>query len=155
VLRTLLFRLPQWIMATLMLGGIAIIFVNVVSRYFFGRAIFWAEEVLVFMSMWGVFLGLVAVTFSGEHLNMDLFSARLKGRWKSALNALVVLTLVICCMFVAFQSWKIVSLFAQSGQVSVAASIPKAIPHAALLVGFSMAALAALVRIRAYVSGKF
>lgn len=155
MLRTLLFRLPQWIMATLMLSGIAIIFVNVVSRYFFGRAIFWAEEVLVFMSMWGVFLGFVAVTFSGEHLNMDLFSARLKGRWKSALNALVVLTLVVCCVFVAVQSWKIVSLFAQSGQVSVAASIPKAIPHAALLVGFSLAALAALVRFRSYLSGKF
>lgn len=155
MLRTLLFRLPQWIMAAVLLGGVAIIFANVVSRYFFGRAIFWAEEVLVFMSIWGVFLGLVSVTFNGEHLNMDLFSARLRGRWKTALNALVLLTLVVCCLFVAFQSWKIVSLFFQSGQVSIAASIPKAIPHAALLVGFSLSALAALVRFRSYLSGKF
>jgi TRAP-type C4-dicarboxylate transport system permease small subunit len=155
VLRTLLFRLPQWIMGSLMLGGIAIIFVNVVSRYFFGRAIFWAEEVLVFMSMWGVFLGLVAVTFNGDHLNMDLFSSRFSGRWKTALNALVVFTLVASCLFVAIQSWKIVSLFAQTGQVSVAAAIPKAIPHAALLVGFALAAFAAVVRFRAYLAGKF
>lgn len=153
--RTLLVRVPQWIMGGLMLAGIAIIFVNVVSRYFFGKAIFWAEEVLVFMSMWGVFLGMVAITFNGEHLNMDLFSSRLRGRWKTALNALVAAVLIVCCLFVAVQSGKIVSLFAQSAQVSIAAGIPKAIPHAALAAGFFLSAVAALVRIRSYLSGKF
>ena len=153
--KTLLYRLPLGIMGTLMLAGIALIFVNVVSRYFFGSPIFWAEEVLVFMSMWGVFLGMVAITFSGEHLNMDLFSARLTGRAKQALNGLVVFALLACCLFVAVQSWKIVLLFAQTGQVSVAAGIPKAIPHAALLAGFTLAAVAALVRVRSYLTGKF
>ena len=153
--KLLLCRLPQWIMGALMLTGIAIIFVNVVSRYFFGKAIFWAEEVLVFMSMWGVFLGMVAITFNGAHLNMDLFSARITGRWKLALNGLVLLALVVCCVFAAAQSWKTVLLFAQTGQVSVAAAVPKAIPHAALLAGFALAALAALVRARAYFTGKF
>ncbi len=155
MIKTLLDRVPQWIMGSLMLAGIAIIFVNVVSRYLFGKAIFWAEEVLVFMSMWGVFLGMVAITFNGAHLNMDLFSARFTGRWKLALNGLIWVVLVACCLFVATQSWKTVLLFAQSGQVSVAAGIPKAIPHAALLVGFALAALAAVVRVRAYFTGKF
>lgn len=155
MIRTLLYQVPRWIMGSLMLAGIAIIFVNVVSRYVFDKALFWAEEVLVFMSMWGVFLGLVAITFSGEHLNMNLFSARFSGRWETALNALTVLALIVCCLFVAAQSWKVVNLFAQSGQVSVAAGIPKAIPHAALLTGFVLAAVAAMIRIRAYLSGKF
>lgn len=146
--RTLLDRLPHHIMAVLMLAGIAIIGVNVVSRYFFGKAIFWAEEVLVFMTMWGVFLGLAAITYRGEHLNMDLFSSRLSGRWKLALDVVVAVAMVACCLFVAAQSWKTVSLFAQSGQVSVAAGIPKAIPHAALFAGFALAAVAAVLRLR-------
>jgi len=153
--QTLLYRLPRWIMGALMLLGVALIAANVVSRYFFGAAIFWAEEILVFMSMWGVFLGMVAVTFRGEHLSMDLFSSRLAGRARLALNALVWVTLLACCVFVAVQSWKTVTLFVQAGQVSIAAGVPKAIPHAALLAGFALAALAAAVRVRAYISGKF
>ena len=153
--RTLLHELPRWIMGVLMLAGIALICANVVSRYFFGKAIFWAEELLVFMSIWGVFLGMIAITFSGEHLNMDLFSSRIGGTCKRALNALVFVVLVACLLFAAAQSWKTVSLFAQAGQVSVAAGIPKAIPHAALLAGFALSAIAALVRFRSYISGKF
>lgn len=138
-----------------MLMGVALIAANVVSRYFFDTAIFWAEEILVFMSMWGVFLGMVAVTFSGEHLSMDLFSSRLTGRARLALNGLVWATLLVCCVFVAVQSWKTVTLFVQAGQVSIAAGVPKAIPHTALLAGFALAAIAAAVRVRAYISGKF
>jgi TRAP-type C4-dicarboxylate transport system permease small subunit len=39
--------------------------------------------------------------------------------------------------------------------VSLAAGVPKAVPHAALLVGFVLTAAAVLVRLRAYLSGKF
>ena len=44
---------PNWILGTLMLAGVAIVFANVVGRYVFGRAIFLAEEVLVFLVVWG------------------------------------------------------------------------------------------------------
>jgi TRAP-type C4-dicarboxylate transport system permease small subunit len=155
MMRFLLSRLPKWLMGVLMLAGIAIICANVISRYFFGRAIFWAEEALVYMTIWGVFLGLIAITFDGAHLNMDLFSARLRGHWRRALDALIWASIVGVCVFAAVQSWQTVSMFARAGQVSVAAGVPKAIPHAALLAGFAGAALAALVRWRAYLTGKF
>ena len=147
--------LPEWILGALMLVGIAINFSGVVSRYAFGRAIFWSEEVLVFMTIWGVFVGLAAIAYRGEHLNMDLFSTRFTGIWKKLLNGLIALTLLACCGFMLVQSWTIVTLFAQTGQVSITAGIPKAIPHAALLVGFFLTALAVLVRFRSYLSGRF
>ena len=146
---------PERILGALMLVGIAINFAGVVSRYAFGKAIFWSEEVLVFMTIWGVFVGLAAIAYRGEHLNMDLFSSRFTDIWKLLLNALIVFTLLACCGFMTVQSWTIVSLFAQTGQVSVTAGIPKAIPHAALLVGFILTALAVVVRIRSYLSGRF
>lgn len=146
---------PEWILGALILAGIAINFAGVVSRYAFGKAIFWSEEVLVFMTIWGVFVGLAAIAYRGEHLNMDLFYTRIDGIWKLLLNALIALTVLACCGFMVAQSWQIVSLFAQTGQVSITAGIPKAIPHAALLVGFLLTALAVVVRIRAYLSGNF
>lgn len=155
MLQRIFFKAPMFLMGTLMLAGIALISAAVVSRYLFGKAIFWAEEVLVFMNIWGVLLGLVAITWRGEHLNMDLFSSRLSGLPRRVLNGAVVVVLVLCCGFVAVQSWKIVGLFAQGGQVSVGAGIPKAIPHAALVAGFGLAALAGLLRLRAYVKGAF
>ena len=50
-------------MGALMLAGIAPISAAVVSRYVFGKAIFWAEEVLVFANIWGR-----AARAGGHHL---------------------------------------------------------------------------------------
>ena len=153
--RFLFSTLPEWLLGALMLAGVAITFVSVVSRYAFGQAIFWSEEVLVYMTIWGVFLGMAAIAYRGQHLTMDLFSSSITGAWKTALNGLVAVIMMACCIFVMAQSWKIVWLFAQTGQVSVAAGIPKAIPHSALLVGFFLTTLAVVVRLRSYLSGKF
>jgi TRAP-type C4-dicarboxylate transport system permease small subunit len=137
--------LPNAILGALMLVAVAINVANVVSRYAFGEALFWAEETLSYIVIWGVFLGLAAIAYNGDHLSMDLISARARGRGRLLLNAAVAATLLLACGFV----------FHQTGQVSVAAGWPKAVPHAALLVGFGLAALAVVVRIRAYVTGKF
>jgi TRAP-type C4-dicarboxylate transport system permease small subunit len=155
VLRLAFVVVPRWILGTLMLTGIAINFANIVGRYVFGRALFWAEETMVFITIWGVFIGMAAIAWNGAHLNMDLFAGAIRGRWRVALNAAVVAVLLAACVFMVAQSVQVVSLFAATGQVSVAAGIPKAVPHAAIAVGFALTALAVLVRIRSYLTGKF
>ncbi|OGA56367.1 MAG: hypothetical protein A3G81_34400 [Betaproteobacteria bacterium RIFCSPLOWO2_12_FULL_65_14] len=155
VTRRALVTVPEWILGSLMLVGVCITFANVVGRYVFGAAIYWAEEILVFIVIWGVFVGLIAVTYRGDYLTMDLFTAGLQGRPKRLLNAAIVLVLVLCCAYAALQSWRVVTLFIQSDQRTVSAGIPKAIPHAALLVGFVLTPVAALIRFRAYLSGRF
>jgi C4-dicarboxylate transporter, DctQ subunit len=146
--------LSHWVMGSLMLAGVAISFSNVVARYVFGNAIFWAEEVLVFVMIWGVFIGVAAAAYERAHLNMDLFSNTISGRVKRLLNAAMVATLLGCCGFMIVQSWQVVSLFWQGGSVSVSAGVPKWIPHTALLAGFTLTALAVLVRLRCYLSAK-
>ncbi len=152
--RFIFVSLPHWALGCLMLVGVAISFANVVARYVFGHAIYWAEEVLVFLVIWGVFIGMAAAAYERSHLNMDLFSNRISGRVKLALNAAMAATLLACCGFMLVQSWQVVSLFYQSGVVSVSAGVPKWIPHAALPVGFALTALAVLIRIRFYLAGK-
>ena len=142
-------------MGTALLAGLAINLANVIGRYAFGYSLYWAEEVLVYLMIWGVFIGVAAVAYKGEHLNMDLFSASMAKPWSTIINACMVLILVLACGFAISQSWKVVALFIRAGQVSVAAGIPKAIPHAALLVGFALMLLAVLFRLRAYLRGRF
>ncbi|HTO51001.1 MAG TPA: TRAP transporter small permease [Burkholderiales bacterium] len=146
---------PDWILGTLMLAGVALVFANVVGRYAFGQAIFWAEEVLVFLVVWSVFVGMGAIAYQGAHLNMDLFSAQFRGRWRLFLNGVTTAALLATCIFMIVQSYQVVLLMAQSGQRSLALGVPKVIPHAALLVGFVLTVLAVIVRIRSYLTGKF
>ena len=153
-MRFVFFTLPHWVMGTLMLAGVAIGFANVVARYVFGYALFWAEEVMVFLTIWGVFIGVAAAAYDRAHLNMDLFSTTLRGRVLAALNALLVAVLLASCVFMIVQSWQVVSLFYQGGVRSVSAGVPKWISHSALPVGFALMALAVLVRIRFYLTNQ-
>lgn len=49
----------RWICMFLLIEMVAVIFFQVVSRYCFGIAHFWAEEMAVFSMIWLVFLGSV------------------------------------------------------------------------------------------------
>lgn len=153
-LRALFDTGPRRLTALLMLAGIAINFANVVARYLFGYAIFWAEEIMIFLIVWCVFLGGATVAFNGEHLRMDLLSARLSSPWREIVNGIAAVALVGCCGFAAVQSWKVLELLGDGGDVSVTASVPMVIPHAALFVGLVLMALAVVVRLRAHLRNR-
>ena len=50
---------------------VAINGVNVVARYFFGSPFSWAEELMLFLMILGVFTGAVAVTWRNLHIRID------------------------------------------------------------------------------------
>lgn len=147
MLKLLFSQAPKHLLAVLMIADVIINAANVVGRYAFGSPIFWAEEAMVYLTVWGIFFGLVAVTFDHQHICMDLFSSRLSPRGRVAMDRVVALVLFVVCTFIAAQSWQIVRLFWDTGAVSSSASIPKVIPHSALLVGFGLAGLAAVARL--------
>ncbi len=153
--KTLFVRLPYLITGTLLLVATAINFANVIGRYLFGAAIFWTEEILVFIVIWSVFVAVPSITYHGDHVRMDLFAARFRPPWTRIVNGAVAVLFVAGGVFVVVQSSRVVALHLRTGAVSVAAGVPLAIPHAALLVGFALTVLAVLARVRAYVDGKF
>lgn len=153
-MRFVFVTLPQWVMGFVMLAGVAISFSNVIARYVFGSAFFWAEEVLVFLMIWGVFIGVAAAAYQRAHLNMDLFSSNISGRLRRFLDGAMVLVLLLCCGFMLVQSWQVVSLFWRGGVVSVSAGVPKWIAHLAIPVGFALMAIAVVARFRDDLSGK-
>lgn len=155
VLRFILNSVPRTILGVLILTGVIINFANVLGRHLFGTALFWAEEVLVFIIIWSVFVGIVAITFNGAHLRMDLISAKLPEGWRKAVNGLVWLVFLACALFVVTQSYAVIATFAKNEVVSNAAGVPMVVPHTALFVGFVFVILAVVFRVRAYISGRF
>jgi len=148
-------KIPHVIIGIIFFVAVLINIVNVIGRYVFAYPVFWAEEVLVFMVVWSVFISAAAITFNGAHLSMDLFYVRLKSPWRQIVNIVIVASLLACTLFAAAQSYKVVTLYLQNGTVSTAAEIPLYVPHSALLVGFSLMALAVLVRLKDYINGSF
>lgn len=153
--RLLLYTVPRTIIGVLLLVAVAINIANIIVRYVFNSSIFWAEEVLVFIVLWGVFLGGIAAAYNGDHLKVDLFSVHITGPLKPIVNALIAVSLAVCGVIVASESFQVVSAMARTGQVSVAAGIPVVVPHLALFVGFSLMAVAVIARFGCYVRDKF
>jgi TRAP-type C4-dicarboxylate transport system permease small subunit len=143
----LLHRLPLTLAAFLLLGAIAINFANVVGRYLFLASIYWADEAMVFLVIWSIFLAAVAVTYDGSQLTMDLFSTRLSPRWQRVLDAVIGAVCLATFAFMAWQALTVVRTLMRNDQRSIALDIPIAIPHAALLVGFTLSALVVIARV--------
>jgi TRAP-type C4-dicarboxylate transport system permease small subunit len=148
-------RIPYVVTGTLLCAAIAINFANVIARYFLFEALYWAEEVLIYMILWGVILAAATITYQGIHIRMDVFSVMFRPAIKYAVNALTALLMICASLYVVIQSYQVVGLFWRSGEVSITASIPLVIPHIAVPVGFALIALAVLVRLRGYVTGRF
>jgi TRAP-type C4-dicarboxylate transport system permease small subunit len=146
---------PRFIVAALILASIAINFANVVGRYVFFSPIVWAEEVMIFIMVWCVFIGAVLVTWDGRHLRMDLLANSIPNPWRMVVNFIAAAGFLVLAALVVTQSWQVVSLFAQLGQKSTTAGVPMVIPHSAVLIGFGLMFVCVAVRFRAYVTGSF
>ena len=144
---------PRFLVAALILLSIAINFANVIGRYVFFSPIVWAEEAMVFIMIWCVFIGAVLVTWDGRHLRMDLLAAVIPSPWREAVNAIAAIAFLLIAGLVVTQSWQAVALFARLGQKSTTAGVPMIIPHSALLIGFALMVVCVAVRFRAYVAG--
>ena len=151
----ILVKIPHAICGALLLAAIAINVTNVIGRYVFAAPVDWAEEALIYIVVWGVFISIGSITYQGLHLRMDLLVMSVRGRFKMLLGGLTVVMILICSVFVMVQTGKIVLLYIDNGETSMGAKVPLVYPHSALLVGFFLMVVAALIRFRNYVIGKF
>lgn len=137
-----------------MLAAVALNFANIVGRYVFGWAIVWAEVILVVWLAWSVFIGVMVVTYRGQHLAMDLVSGSLPRWLRTANNALMFAVLVACLAYAAFQSAKVVRLMVETGQTHPSIGFPLWVPNLAILAGLVLSLCALFVSARAYIAGR-
>ncbi|MCC6472834.1 MAG: TRAP transporter small permease [Burkholderiales bacterium] len=154
LLRLLCVTAPRFALGVLILAGISINVANVAGRFLFDAPIVWAEEVLVFIMIWCVFVGAILVTWEGRHIRMDLLSARVGRGWRRVFRALEALAFVLVCLFVVRYAWAFVALLRGTGQQSTIARLPAWLMHAAILAGFAGMLLVVLVRLRSHLSAE-
>lgn len=145
--------IPRFIIGTAILVGIAINVANVIGRYFFLEPIIWAEEIMIYIMVWTVFIGAILVSFEGQHLKMDFFSIMLPSPFKEIINCIAAISVLLVCVYVVPNNWTVVELMWSNDQRSVVAEVPMVIPHFALLFGFVMIFVAIAVRFKSHVLG--
>ena len=144
--RFLFHRLPLGLAAALLLIGVAINFANVVARYLFRSAFYGAEEAMIYMAIWSIFLAAVAVAYEKADLTMDFFASRVGPGARRLVEGLISAVTVAVCLFMAWQSLALLRRLFQNEQRSLALEVPMVVPQASLLIGFLLIAAAVMAR---------
>jgi TRAP-type C4-dicarboxylate transport system permease small subunit len=131
----------------MLVGSVAINFVNIIGRYVFSASITWAEEAMLFLMIGCVFLGSGPVGYLGRHIRMDVIVLALPPRARRFFEVLSDLATIATCIMLAVFAWPVVSMLAALDERSDTANIPLVIPQSALPLGLLLTALLMAVRL--------
>ncbi len=125
------------------------------QRYFFDTPLKWGDEMKGYLLVAIVMLGAAEALRNGDHISIDLVSAKLPGqagKWITVFSSFAVL--VFACVF-GISAWETVTFSHGFGSYSSGyLETPMWIPQSAMLVGAVLLGLAALTRLLAAVYGK-
>jgi len=130
-----------------LIAAVAFNFVNVVGRYIFGRTFIAADEVQIFIMVYIAFLGAAVATWRRLHLRMDVLVQLLPRRAQAALAATELALVLVLAAFVLYVSSGYVAQMAGLDARSQNAGIPMWLPHSAIVLGFGLIAVLAVLQI--------
>jgi TRAP-type C4-dicarboxylate transport system permease small subunit len=133
------------IAALALIAVVAINGVNVVARYFFGSPFSWAEELMLFLMILGVFAGAIAITWGNRHVRIATIIERAPHPIQRLAKVLVPFASIVVLATVTVASFRLVSLLESFDQRSDALQAPMWIPQSFVTIGLGlMAALMAV-----------
>jgi len=119
--------------AIILIGGVCIVFADVVFRYFLSSPLQWGDEAAIAVLIAITFLGSALTLYRSEHLGVRAFRNRLTGRWAEradGVSAWIVLVVSICL------TWASVPLLESvAGQTTLSGILPASIDYYPLLLG--------------------
>jgi tripartite ATP-independent transporter DctM subunit len=131
--------------ATLVVAEVCILFAGVVSRYLLDSPLFWTDELANFLFLWLSMLGMVVALRRDGHMRLTTVANWVPphiARWFAAVAALVVITFVLEILLPAAQY-----LDMQRYVELVSLQISDGYRVTAILIGFALAAVIALLRL--------
>lgn len=140
-------RLPRLMMGLLLFFAVAVNIANVIARHLFHAPLIWAEEILTFIMIWSIFMGIILVSGRQEHLKMDLVAAAFPKGFTRLMSLVIELVTVIICVVMVVASSQVLIMLGSYDQRSIVAEIPMVIPHFAIPLGFCAIGILHLVNI--------
>ncbi|NOH17180.1 TRAP transporter small permease [Clostridium cochlearium] len=83
-----------------------VVFLNVIVRFVFKSSIAWSEEIARYLLVWTVYLGTITAFYNNEHLELNIITAKLKGKSKKVItiiSSLVVISVLVLMTYYGFE----------------------------------------------------
>lgn len=119
----------------LLLAATAMVFANVVLRYFFNYALSWSDEVTKYAMLWLVFLGSGVAAREGLHISMEVLLTLLSKRGQRLNAVLVNLSCAVLSAIVGFLGFRLAMAVRALDQVGPASGVPVFLVYLAIPVG--------------------
>lgn len=140
-------RLGLSLAAGALLVVIVFNFLNVMSRYVFFHAIPWAEELMLYLSIFSVYAGAVSVAWEQRHIRLDGLFNLASPQWRWVLPVVSSLIVVGILTPIVISSSSVVLMLYQFGEHSDALEVPMWIPQIIVPVSLALIVLVAVIRI--------
>lgn len=125
-----------------LVGIVAVVFSNAVSRYALNYSFAWAEEIVQMAMPWLAMTGVFLAVRRGSMIRIDFFFEKIPARWQGAIANFGYAINVVVLTLMAWVSFDFVWLF--GGDVALYAQIPTGWSTSALVFGAAGAAMAYL-----------
>ena len=137
----------------LMLVIVALNAVNIVLRYFFRAPLSWAEEAMLYLMIFGVYVGAISVAWQQAHIRIDAVLDFAPPARRKVLEIVSTLVLAAVLVPVVLASFRVVSLLFDFDQRSDALHLPMWIPQSVIPISLLLIVLMSLLRILAQLTG--
>ncbi|WP_417678845.1 TRAP transporter small permease [Roseibium sp.] len=120
--------------------------VNVISRYIFGRALLWADEIAVLAMIVTAWLGLIICAWRNMEIRMEVVVSALPLPLQNAIRLIQQATIAAFCFWATWLSFGYVARVFRFGMTSDSAGIPIWYFHSAVTVSLTVVGLIAFSR---------
>jgi TRAP-type transport system small permease protein len=118
-------RIEQALGIFLVLAIVAMIGVQVVSRYFFDQPMAWVEELSTYCFIWTVFVGASIALKQHRHIAITALELCLSDAQKRWLRVLIWISVLTFVLIMIPQGYKVMQVEARSNSVSLPVDIPR------------------------------
>jgi len=128
-------RIEDFFISMALLFVTLLLFINVITRYFFGYSIKWAEELTRYLLIWVTFIGSSVCVRKQKHVGIDILLTKCSIGMKWVVKLIIA---VICLSFsfiLTFYGWKITYSVILSKQLSPAMMLPMYLVYISIPIG--------------------
>ena len=109
MIKTVVDRLEEGIIALLLASMTSLTFVNVVMRYVFNSGLTWALEITEFLFAWLILFGMSYGVKVGSHIGVDALVRLFPDRVQRVIGLIVVATGILYSSWLIIGGWELVS----------------------------------------------
>ena len=128
-------KFERFFLAGTILFTSLLLFVNVIMRYVFHNAIYWAEELVRYLMVWLIFLGGSQVAKREGHITVDVVQTAVPPKARTVMVFSVHIVTIVFCLVLTYYSYHQMMRVFSSKQISPAMELPMWIPYLSIPVG--------------------